>query len=436
MKTRSRSVLNGISILTLAALLFSSAGCSSKSVDKSSKTAKTDSDDYSLSQSSEESLAEEESSSAESALSQPEIQSKPEESTQLSVFDVPYEFRDNGLFSEYYDISYKRVVSMSLEEKIGQMIWPSYPLSEAIETAIQYNLGGYVLFGNNFVGQTKQTFSEEISRLMNTQKIPMALAVDEEGGTVTRISAKPAFSDHEFESPRDLFKRGGLAYIQTDADEKASLLKELRIDINLAPVCDISTNKNDFMYERSLGEDAKTTSEFVKTVTEISQSKRVSVTLKHFPGYGNNVDTHTGVAIDERKLEELKSKDLVPFQAGIDAKAHCIMMSHNIVKCMDESAPASLSPKVHEYLRSGMGFTGLIFTDDLAMAAATKYAGEHTPAVAAVLAGNDVLLISGNNLEQSISSIKAAVEDGTIDESIINRAVMRILSWKYYKGML
>ena len=115
------------------------------------------------------------------------------------------------------------LAQMTLDEKIGQMLWSSCPTFEAAETASMYGLGGYVLFGNNFEGQTKDSFSAEISRIQNLQKIPMAFAVDEEGGTVTRISGKTAFSDHEFESPRTLYKWGKLPYIQSDADEKANL---------------------------------------------------------------------------------------------------------------------------------------------------------------------------------------------------------------------
>lgn len=435
MRTRSRSILRSISVLALASMLFSASGCQ-KTVNKSDVTAKADSNVSSSGELPAESSESRETESSAAVPSVPEEPSKAEESSELSVFDVPYEFRDNGLFSEYYEDCYKKIVSMPLDEKIGQMLWSSCPLIEAPEMAAQYNLGGYVLFSNNFEGQTKYSLSSEFSRIQNLQKIPMAFAVDEEGGTVTRISSKTAFAEHEFESPRTLYKWGKLPYIQSDADEKASLLKELRIDLNLAPVCDISTNKKDFMYDRSLGEDPKITSEFVKIVTEVSQKKGVSVTLKHFPGYGSNVDTHTGVAVDERKLDYLKKNDLLPFQTGIDSKAHFVMMSHNIIKCMDENAPASLSPKVHEYLRKEMGFTGIIITDDLSMGAIAQYAGEHSPAVAAVLAGNDVLILTNSMIESSINSIKAAVEDGTIDESVINHAVMRILSWKRYKGIL
>lgn len=435
MRTHSRSLIGSISILTLASLLFSAPGCK-KSVDKGAVTAKVVSNVSSSSEAAPESSETTESEASVITSSVPEEPSKPEESSALSVFDVPYEFRDDGLFSEYYEDSYKKLISMTLDEKIGQMLWSSCPTFEAAETASMYGLGGYVLFSSNFEGQTKDSFSAEISRIQNLQKIPMAFAVDEEGGTVTRISGKTAFSDHEFESPRTLYKWGKLPYIQSDADEKANLIKSLRLDVNLAPVCDISTNKKDFMYERSLGESPEITSEFVKVVTEISQKIGVSVALKHFPGYGNNVDTHTGVAIDERELDYLKNNDLLPFQAGIDAKAHFVLMSHNIVKCMDDSTPASLSPKVHEYLRKEMGFTGLIITDDLSMDAITKYAGSNSPAVAAVLAGNDVLILTNSMLEPSIASLKAAVEDGTLDESVINHAVMRILSWKKYKGIL
>ena len=227
-----------------------------------------------------------------------------------------------------------------------------------------------------------------------------------------------------------------MAYIQSDADEKATLLYELGIDVNLAPVCDISTNKSDFMYSRSLGEDAKTTADYVRIVTELSQKRGVSVTLKHFPGYGSNSDTHTGSSVDSRTIDDLKKNDLIPFEAGIKAGAHLVMVSHNTVNCIDENNPASLSPDVHKLLRKDMGFTGLIITDDLSMGAISNYKGEETPVVAAVIAGNDLLIINSSMIESSISSIKAAIESGKITEDMINRAAFRIIAWKYARGMM
>ena len=112
------------------------------------------------------------------------------------------------------------------------------------------------------------------------------------------------------------------------------------------------------------------------------------------------------------------------------------MVSHNIVNCLDEEKPASLSENVHKYLREDMGFTGLIITDDLAMGAISKYTGSESPAVAAVMAGNDILIINSSMTESSLSSIKAAVQSGKITEDQINRTAFRILAWKYARGMM
>ena len=112
------------------------------------------------------------------------------------------------------------------------------------------------------------------------------------------------------------------------------------------------------------------------------------------------------------------------------------MVSHNIVNCMDSQKPASLSPAVHKVLRETLGFTGIIVTDDLTMEAIAKYTGKHSVAVEAVLAGNDMLMCSSSMVPDAIASIKQGVEDGTIDETTIDLAVMRIIAWKYAKNMM
>lgn len=348
--------------------------------------------------------------------------------------DVPSEWQDNGIFSQYYDDAYKKVKNMSIDEKIGQMLFARCPQENAVETAQKYHLGGYVLFGKDFKNKTKDEVISDITSYKQSQQIPMSISADEEGGTVVRISSNPNLYDHEFLSPRDIFANGGMDAIKSDAKEKANLLSSLYIDTNLAPVCDISVNESDFMYDRSLGQDAQTTGEYAVNITEISQKNGVSVTLKHFPGYGNNVDTHTGIAVDERDYSEFENNDFIPFEEGIKAGAHMVMVNHNIVKCMDAEKPASISANVHDILRNKLGFTGIIVTDDLSMDAITEYSGKYSPAVTAVLAGNDMLTIS--DIETPFNDIKQAVNDGIIDESIIDHAAMRVLAWKYAKGMI
>lgn len=418
-----------LSVFLVGVLMLACSGCGLNEKDNLSRT-----EEGSLNTSGGASSKNESSMWYPSSAESVNGKSIEEASEQLSIY--PAEWDDNGIFSAYYEKAYKMVCGMSTSEKIGQMFCSSCPRNSGADYAGKYHLGGYVLFGADFENKTKEEVIENISSYINSHNIPLTVSVDEEGGTVTRVGAKKALSDHEFKSPRELYEEGGIELIKKDAEEKAKLLKSLGIDVNLAPVCDISVNENDFMYERSLGQNAKITSEYVSAVTEISQQNGVSVTLKHFPGYGNNVDTHTGIAVDNRSYDSFEKNDFQPFKAGIDAGAHFVLVSHNIVKCMDDKNPASLSENVHKILRERLGFTGIIVTDDLAMDAITEYSGEYTPAVSAVLAGNDMIIIGDTMLEESISSVREAVNKGIIDEKIIDRAVMRILAWKYSKNIM
>ena len=162
--------------------------------------------------------------------------------------------------------------------------------------------------------------------------------------------------------------------------------------------------------------------------------QNMSSVLKHFPGYGNNVDTHTGVAIDKRDIEHFYDIDFVPFKAGINANVQSVLVSHNIVECMDSQKPASISPKVHEILRDNLNFTGVIMTDDLAMEGIKKYTTDESAAVLAVKAGNDMIISS--DLATQKSEVVEAVKSGDISEEIINNAAKRIIAWKYYMGIM
>ena len=350
--------------------------------------------------------------------------------------EVPTEWQDNGIFSEYYQKAFDKMRTMSLDEKIGQMFYSRCPQYDAVGFAQKYHLGGYVLFGVDFADKSKNEVKNNINSYINSQDIPMTIAVDEEGGTVVRISSKPALYDEEFQSPRDIYNEGGMNAIKENADAMAEMLKDFNIDVNFAPVCDISLNEYDFMYYRSIGHDVDTVCEFVSEFTKIAQENGVSATLKHFPGYGNNVDTHTGIAIDERPYEKFVDEDFKPFEAGIKQNAHLVMVSHNIVNCMDSTKPASLSKKVHDILRNELDFTGLAVTDDLEMDAITEYTNGQSPAVTAILAGNDMLTIGDTMIDDAVSSIKSAVSDGTLDVKLIDHAVTRILAFKYYKNMM
>lgn len=317
------------------------------------------------------------------------------------------------------------MASMPLEDWVGQLFLVGADPNLAETHIREYNLGGFLLFASDF---RDGGAAEKITRWQTAADIPLLIAADEEGGTVTRISCFPYYRDSRFASSRELYSQGGMEWVMAQEAEKCELLRSLGVNVNLGPVCDITTDPNAFMYQRSLGQDAQTTAEFVAEMVRVKNDYYVGSSLKHFPGYGNNTDTHTGIAVDSRSLDELEGKDLIPFRSGIDAGCGAVMVSHTIVEALDAELPASLSPAVHTYLRENMGFEGVIITDDLNMQAISEQYGAGEAAVQAVLAGNDILCCT--SFTEQYEAVLAAVLDGRIPYDTLKNAVRNVLEWK------
>lgn len=324
--------------------------------------------------------------------------------------------------------------AMTVEEKVGQMFFVRCPDTGAAEAVSEYKLGGYILFGRDFKNKTAEQVRTDISSYQSAAGVPLLIGTDEEGGTVVRASSNPNLFPHSGLSPQDLFAQGGMDAIIQDARQKSVTLLDLGVNVNLAPVADVSTDSNDFIYDRAFGQDAQATAEYVSNVVKTMDAQGIGSVLKHFPGYGNNVDTHTGVAIDERPYETFQTSDYLPFTAGIQAGADAVLVSHNVMTCVDDQLPASLSPAVHKELRETLGFQGVIMTDDLAMDAVAAYAGDQSPAVMAVKAGNDMIVTT--DFQTQIPEVIQAVKSGEIDEEQIDQSVTRVLKWKYDLGLL
>lgn len=324
--------------------------------------------------------------------------------------------------------------NLPLESQIAQMFFARCPETGAAELAGEYDIGGYILFGRDFEGQTADSVSANIQSYQDAAATPMLIGVDEEGGTVVRVSSNPNLRSSQFRSPQSLYNEGGLTLLLSDTQEKDALLSSLGINVNLAPVCDVSTDPNDFIYSRSMGLSAEETGACIESIVSQMSGDGMGSVLKHFPGYGSNVDTHTGIAHDTRPLELFWEQDLIPFQNGIAAGADGVLVCHNIVGCMDENLPASLSPNVHALLRDELGFDGVIMTDDLVMDAITQYTGDADAAVLAVKAGNDMLISS--DFVTQFNAVLDAVNDGSISADRIRESVIRIIKWKMELGLL
>lgn len=324
--------------------------------------------------------------------------------------------------------------SMTVEEKVGQMFFVRCPDVGAAEAVSQYKLGGYILFGRDFKNKTAEQVRSDIESYQSASGVPLLIGTDEEGGTVVRASSNPNLFPHVCQSPQALFEQGGMDSIIQDARQKSLTLLDLGVNVNLAPVADVSTDPNDFIYDRAFGQDAQATADYVSNVVEAMDAEGIGSVLKHFPGYGNNVDTHTGVATDERPYETFQTSDFLPFTAGIQAGADAVLVSHNVMTCVDSQLPSSLSPAVHKELRDTLGFQGVIMTDDLAMEAVAAYATNESAAVMAVQAGNDMIVTT--DFQTQIPQVVEAVKNGTIDEEQIDQSVTRVLKWKYDLGLL
>ena len=329
-----------------------------------------------------------------------------------------------------------RLARMTLAEKVGQLFFLRCPSSGAEAAVAQYHLGGILLFTQDYKDAsgdwlTQDAFAEKLAALQAAAEsdtgIPLLIGSDEEGGTVTRASRNPNLFPSKFPSPQSLFETVGLEGLLADTQQYNSRLHSLGITVNFAPVCDVSTNPKDFIYERSFGQNAQTTADYIAQVVAAMSDAGIASVLKHFPGYGSNADTHTGIAVDERPYEQFLAEDYLPFAAGIGAGAPFVLVSHNIVTCLDSSYPASLSAAWHEQLRSHLGFEGVILTDDLDMGAVKAYADGGNIAVLALQAGNDMIVCS--DLTQ-IGAVIAAVQDGTLSEETIDSACRRVLAAK------
>ena len=334
------------------------------------------------------------------------------------------------LFEDYYEKAEEFMKNMTFEEKVSQMIFPRFNYTNRTDDIKNKKPGGYVLFAYDFnYSETFiQNYMQEIQNLSKEYTgLPLGLSVDEEGGTVVRVSQ--FHREKKFPSPQEIYNKEGNDGIAKIDKEKRDLLRKFYLNINLAPVADISTNSSDYIYKRTIGKKAEESAVYIEKDVEGYVKDNYTCCAKHFPGYGNNIDTHGDIAIDERSYDQFQKEDFQTFKAAISKQIPMILVSHNIVKCKDEKHPASLSKTWHDILRNELGFSGLILTDDLSMGAIKKYTDNVSEAVLAVNAGNDILLTSDYYMHYD--ALMKAIKNGNITEEVVNKACRRIIAWKY-----
>ncbi len=340
--------------------------------------------------------------------------------------------------------------SMTLEDKIYQMfIVTPEALTHYNGSATEAGsltkealenipIGGLVYFSQNIENwyqvydmlYTSQQYAQE-----SNNNIGLFLAVDEEGGEVARISEKlGTYSSHDMAYYGDL---GNIETVYNLGNTIGYNLSELGFNLNLAPVADVNINSENELGDRIFSDDpyvvADMTAQFVKGVEDTG----ISATLKHFPGLGAGTgDTHKSSVVVDRTIDELWNTEFVAFQGGISAEADFVMVGHQITTASGDNLPGDLSPVVvTEWLKTDLGYDGLVITDSQSMGAITENYTPGDAAVKSILAGVDIILMP-YDLNNAVTGIQDAIANGTITEERINESVRKILTKKYELGII
>ncbi len=335
----------------------------------------------------------------------------------------------------------KLLSTMSLEEKIGQMLIvfyssPSYDTSLA--SSIKDNQpGGFILFKENM--QSFEQISNLIKGMQSDSKIPMFISVDQEGGVVQRLKD---ISDSNITIIPTMEKVGikndeNLAFqVGTVIGEE---LNDFGINMNYAPVIDIYSNpSNTVIGSRSFGNNELLVSNMGIAVAKGLEAVSVIPVYKHFPGHGDTTeDSHYELPILNKSKEELYSLELKPFIEAINNDAQVIMIGHiALPKITGDNTPSSLSSKIiNDLLVKELNFKGLIITDALNMKALTDNYSSEEIIIKAINAGVNTLLMPGPS-KSTVKTIKKAISEGKINEKQINNSVIKILTLKYNAGLL
>lgn len=341
--------------------------------------------------------------------------------------------------------------AMTIEEKVGQVMMVHFQgeaVNEDARTLIQGTKVGGIIYYNWSNGlnspQQVRMLSFDLQKLTESNKnpIPLLIAVDQEGGVVSRL--KHGFT--EFPGNRALGETGDPNLAEIAAQMMSRELQDVGVNMNLAPVVDINCNpKNPAIGIRSFGDDPETVLLFVESTLKGYAQNHLISTLKHFPGHGDvTVDSHENLPVIRKPIQELEQMELLPFTKLAD-KADAIMTAHLLVTALDQENCSTLSEKTLSYLKNTIGFKGVIITDSLLMKGVLKKC--HTvdeAAIKALNAGCDILLLGGKqliegntDLELSVkdvqrihSSIVNAVKKGRVPEARLNDAVRKILKLK------
>ena len=370
---------------------------------------------------------------------------------------VPTETSPLPAGTEAEDFISRLVDEMTLREKVGQLfiIRPDSldltltqeqindpkadgvtSLTDAMaDTLKDYPAGGIVMFSKNITGPDQITAFH--TALQTASDIPLFLAVDEEGGPVSRLANHKSFDLPQYESAAAVGSTGDTVQAFAMGSTIGSYLREYGFNMDFAPVADVNTNPdNPIIGTRAFSSDAGTAAGMAEAFAAGLRSQRIIAVFKHFPGHGDTAeDSHSGIAVSRKTPEELRTCEWLPFLSA--GSGDFVMIGHIAVPSItDDLTPATLSSQiVTDILKTELYFQGLVITDSLAMEAITDEYSPGEAALGALQAGCDMLLMP-NGFTNAFDAVIAAVEDGSFPETELDAIVERILRFKAAHGLL
>jgi beta-N-acetylhexosaminidase len=331
---------------------------------------------------------------------------------------------------------------MTLEEKIGQVIFPvtsgvftnlGSDEFQTIKDNIQkYHVGGYHIEG--YSGGNPLSGAYLISRMQQLAQLPLLITADFEGGVGYEFAGATRF-------PRGMAiaATGKVQYAYDAATFTAREAKAMGVNVNFYPVVDVNNNpQNPIINIRSFGENPTSVGDFAQAYVKGTQENGILATAKHFPGHGDtSVDSHLELPVINFDRARLNLIELPPFEAAIKAGVDSVMTAHIYLPQFEKTPglPASLSPAITtKLLRHELGFQGLVFTDALEMHAISANFGADQAAVRAIESGADVALEPAD-IHGAFVALQAAVAKGDLKVERLDQSVRRLLSAKAWEGL-
>ncbi|GAA3626204.1 hypothetical protein GCM10022200_05690 [Microbacterium awajiense] len=320
-----------------------------------------------------------------------------------------------------------RVAAMTPAQKAATVVMGHIPTTDPQQLRAYMAdsaVGGFILMGSNIPG-SESALRGVTAALTLDPSLPPLLAVDQEGGDVSRLPWDdfPSSVTLKYEDPR----ASELAFAG-----RGALVQRAGIGVNFGIVADVTDDSGMFIYRRALGTTPESGAERVGAAV-LGEGAEALSTLKHFPGHGAAPgDSHQGIPRTGMSEADWRAGDALPFQAGIDAGAPLLMFGHLEYTAVD-TAPASLSSRWHQIARD-LGFRGVAITDDLGMLQASGISAYSDPvanAVAAIAAGNDMVLAvvfsDASTATRMADGIAAAAESGSLSAERLDEAATRVV---------